>query len=355
MNDLDQTIKHDETAKGLGGVNPLVVIRCLTYNHEPYIRDCLEGFVMQKTNFPFVAIVHDDASTDHTADIVREYAEKYPDIIHPIFETENQYSKRDGSLGRIMNEAIAATGCKYIAMCEGDDYWIDPLKLQRQVEFLEEHEEYAICFHDVQVWDESKKVLYPKSSLKDVPEATTILDLAEENYIHTPSVMYRYNKEAEQAQIEIGPKPAGDYIKHMLYAEKGKIKKMTETMAVYRSGVGVWSTMTGIEMVPKSIKVIMALMRYFTKDVTVHKALSFQLKCGIEVLREYSLNCPKAQKSITFRIGYKFAKKIMALTLHSANISIVYKILHNQLGYCVNALSRYVQKCSRLQNPASFG
>ena len=77
----------------------MVTILCLVYNHESYIRQCLEGFVMQKTNFRFEAIVHDDASTDGTAAIIREYAEKYPDIIKPIFETENQYSKGDGSLG----------------------------------------------------------------------------------------------------------------------------------------------------------------------------------------------------------------------------------------------------------------
>ena len=105
---------------------PLVAIKCLVFNHEPYLRDCLEGFVMQQTDFPFVAIVHDDASTDHSADIIREYAAKYPDIILPIYETENQYSKHDGSLGRIMNTAVDATGAKYVAMCEGDDYWTDP-------------------------------------------------------------------------------------------------------------------------------------------------------------------------------------------------------------------------------------
>lgn len=115
---------------------PLVSIRCLTYNHAPYIRQCLDGFVMQKTNFKFEAIVHDDASTDGTADIVREYATKYPDIIKPILETENQYSKHDGSLKRIMNAAISPSA-KYIAMCEGDDYWTDPYKLQKQVDFLE--------------------------------------------------------------------------------------------------------------------------------------------------------------------------------------------------------------------------
>ena len=96
--------------------HPLVAIKCFVYNHEPYLRECLDGFVMQQTDFPFVAIVHDDASTDHSADIIREYAAKYPDIIHPIYETENQYSKQDGSLGRIIDAAINATGAKYIAM-----------------------------------------------------------------------------------------------------------------------------------------------------------------------------------------------------------------------------------------------
>ena len=124
----------------------LVAIKCATYNHEPYIRDALEGFVMQKTNFPFVAIVHDDASTDGTPDIIREYAAKYPDIIKPIYETENQYSKRDGSLRRIMNAAVEASGAKYVALCEGDDYWTDPLKLQKQVDFLESHPDYSLVF-----------------------------------------------------------------------------------------------------------------------------------------------------------------------------------------------------------------
>lgn len=124
----------------------MVTIRCITYNHEPYIRQCLEGFVMQKTNFRFEAIVHDDASTDGTAAIIEEYAKKYPDIIKPIFETENQYSKRDGSIRRIMNEH---THGKYVAMCEGDDYWIDPLKLQKQVDFLENHNDYGLIYTNV--------------------------------------------------------------------------------------------------------------------------------------------------------------------------------------------------------------
>lgn len=120
----------------------MVTIRCITYNHEPYIRQCLEGFVMQKTNFRFEAIVHDDASTDGTADIISEYAERYPEIIKPIFETENQYSKHDGSIRRIMD---AHTHGKYVAICEGDDYWTDPLKLQKQVDFMEGHPDHSLC------------------------------------------------------------------------------------------------------------------------------------------------------------------------------------------------------------------
>lgn len=127
----------------------MVTVRCLTYNHAPYIHRSLDGFVMQKTDFRFEVIVHDDASTDGTADIIREYATKYPDIIKPILEKENQYSKHDGSLLRIMNEH---THGKYVAMCEGDDYWIDPLKLQKQVDFLEQNSEYGLIFTNVDVF-----------------------------------------------------------------------------------------------------------------------------------------------------------------------------------------------------------
>lgn len=131
---------------------PLVTVKCLAYNHEKYIRDTLEGFVRQKTDFPFEVIVHDDASTDGTADIIREYAEKYPHIITPILETENQYSKHDGSLRRIMN---AVTRGKYIAHCEADDYWTDPQKLQKQVDFLEAHPDYTMSFHNAIVHHEN--------------------------------------------------------------------------------------------------------------------------------------------------------------------------------------------------------
>ena len=121
-----------------------VSVVCNAYNQETYIRDALEGFVMQKTNFKFEVLVHDDASTDKTADIIREYEAKYPDLIKPIYQTENQYSKGTGEVTKLQYERIKG---KYIAICEGDDYWTDPMKLQKQYDALEAHPEVDICTH----------------------------------------------------------------------------------------------------------------------------------------------------------------------------------------------------------------
>ena len=174
----------------------IVSIKCLVYNHAPYIRQCLDGFVMQKTSFRFEAIVHDDASTDGTQDIIKEYAEKYPDIINPIYETENQYSKKDGSLRKIMNNACNG---KYIALCEGDDYWIDPLKLQKQVDILEKHSDYTIIFNKVQAIDKEGNILnWTIPYMNDIQEGPiTLEDYSKEEFFnghwtfHTSSVMYR--------------------------------------------------------------------------------------------------------------------------------------------------------------------
>lgn len=221
---------------------PLVAIKCPVYNHEPYLRDCLEGFVMQQTNFPFVAIVHDDASTDNSAAIIREYAEKYPDIIKPIYEIENQYSKHDGSVGRIMDAAIETTGAKYVAMCEGDDYWTDPLKLQKQVDFMEANPEYSMCFHKVNTLIQETGEIKNEFIVRDMPGKSTILDLAEGNYIHTPSVLCRRYSGVQEQYQKMMPCLPGDYVMWMLLAEKGDIYKFNEPMAVYRYGSGVWST-----------------------------------------------------------------------------------------------------------------
>ena len=122
---------------------PLVSIVCESYNHGPFLRQCLQGFVSQKTDFPFEILIHDDASTDNSADIIREFEAAYPALFKPIYQVENQYSKGVHIWARI--QFPRAKG-KYIALCEGDDYWTDPLKLQKQVDYMESHPEISLTF-----------------------------------------------------------------------------------------------------------------------------------------------------------------------------------------------------------------
>lgn len=172
--------------------SPLVTIQCLTYNHEKYICRCLDGFVMQKTNFRFEAIVHDDASTDGTSKIVREYADKYPDIIKPIFETENQYSKSDGSLNRIMYEHTLG---KYVALCEGDDYWTDPYKLQKQINYMESHPECVLTHTGFSYLENGKTTIAEKEGekIKEISDSKIIFNILNgNNYrIQTCTAIYR--------------------------------------------------------------------------------------------------------------------------------------------------------------------
>ena len=208
---------------------PLIVtIRCLVYNHEPYLRKCLNGFVKQNTNFRFEAIVHDDASTDGSADIIREYAEKYPDIIKPVIETENQYSKRDGSLRRVMDAHMHG---KYIAMCEGDDYWTDPYKLQKQVDFLEANPEYGLVWGRAQIYNEN---------LGDFTGETgsgllSFDELIVKNTIPTLTVLIRNECREGYYEYVLGNNwKMGDYPLWLYIASKSKIHFMDETFAVYR-------------------------------------------------------------------------------------------------------------------------
>ncbi len=213
-----------------------VTVRCITYNQKDYIRQCLDGFVMQRTNFRFEAIVHDDASTDGTDEIVREYAEKYPDIVKPIFETENQYSKHDGSLGRIMN---AHTRGQYVAFCEGDDYWTDPLKLQKQADFLDANPQCSLTYHACKnVFSTPCKdnILFGES----VKESYSEVDFVALYPFQTATVMYRkdiLDSDLYKKAQAIGC-TAGDQILFLTASRFGTIEGVNEQMSVYRRHEG---------------------------------------------------------------------------------------------------------------------
>ncbi len=208
----------------------LVSIKCWVYNHEPYLRQCLDGFVMQKTNFAFEAIVHDDASTDGSSAIIREYAERYPNIIKPIIETENQYSKRDGSLNRIMNAAMSPSS-KYIALCEGDDYWIDPLKLQKQVDFLESHKDYGMCY--------SRAYVLEGDSIQRIfgTDDTSFIGLLKYSNFPTLTRLMRktvYDEYVGTIHPEDKDWIMSDYPEALYFSAESKIRYFDDVFAVYR-------------------------------------------------------------------------------------------------------------------------
>lgn len=134
----------------------VISIICNTYNHGKYIRQCLDGFISQKTEYPFEILIHDDASTDNTAEIIREYEKKYPGLIFPICQTENQYSK---GVSPLLSIQYPRARGKYVAFCEGDDYWCDSQKLQKQISFLESHPEYSAAVHNVMTVDSNDHLL----------------------------------------------------------------------------------------------------------------------------------------------------------------------------------------------------
>lgn len=217
-----------------------VSVVCNAYNHEAYIRDALEGFVMQKTTFPFEVLVHDDASTDNTASIIREYEAKYPEIIKPIYETENQYSKNDGSLGRIQYGRVKG---KYIAICEGDDYWTDPLKLQKQYDCLEAHPTADICATSAMT--ESNGIISGEvsPSNKDVIFSVEEVIAGGGEFVATASLMCR-------AEIRKNPHPflqmmQLDYFMQIAGALRGGMLFLSEPMCVYRVATpGSWTVCT---------------------------------------------------------------------------------------------------------------
>lgn len=211
---------------------PLVSIHCTVFNHESYLSQCLEGFVAQKTNFVFEAIIHDDVSTDGSVAIIRKYAEKYPSIIKPIYETENQYSKNDGSLERIMDQAIHPH-VKYIAICEGDDYWTDPYKLQKEVDFLERNNDYGLVYGKAKVFNQRTQKFIGTSG----KETSGKEELIFTNVIPTLTVLMRkelylkFNQEIHPYEYGWG---MSDFPMWIWFSIHSKVKFLDEELGVYR-------------------------------------------------------------------------------------------------------------------------
>lgn len=214
----------------------MVTVICMTYNHELYIRECLEGFVSQITTFPYEVFVHDDASTDNTALIIREYESKYPHLFRVVYESENHYQKKDGSLSRIVREACKG---KYVAFCEGDDYWTDPYKLQKQCDILESHPELNICTHEVGILRDNKIISQkaPRDSECIIPVEEVIM--GDGGFVGTNSILMRTNVLSKYKLFEF---TMLDYFMQISGSIPNGMYYINEQMSIYRrNSFGSWT------------------------------------------------------------------------------------------------------------------
>lgn len=239
-------------------MSPLLSVCMITFNHAPFIAQAISSVLEQKTSFPIELVIGEDHSTDGTAAIIQDLMAAHPEVIRARFNAPN--------LGMMPNFLKTFGECrgKYVAMLEGDDYWSDPEKLARQVRFLEEHPDYALCFHPVRIMENGRMDSSDRFT-RPVPETTTIRDLARGNYIHTCSVVYR-RECLNELPDSLAHSPVGDYFLHMLAARHGPIGRLPETMGVYRVHAGgVWSSHKGIE--EKVLTYLECMIGYFAPEV----------------------------------------------------------------------------------------
>lgn len=216
-----------------------VTVYCLVYNHEPYIEDALKGFVRQKTNFKFQVIVHDDASTDKSASIIRKYEKEYPDIIKGIYQSENQYKKNTILPNYVLPNLLG----KYVAICEGDDYWIDDYKLQKQYDYMENHPKCTFCFTNAIIEnqvDGSKRAFIPYSAndrAYELQDNYDLHDFYKLSFIPTASYFMNRKLYEESFFFDHGLCPAGD-LKYRLYITAfGYAHFLHDVTSVYRENV----------------------------------------------------------------------------------------------------------------------
>ncbi|MHA8078932.1 glycosyltransferase family 2 protein [Aquirufa antheringensis] len=264
-------------------VIPKVSISCITYNHAPYLKDCFEGFLMQKTDFAFEILVHDDASTDSTREVIEEYTAKYPDLFFPIYQQENQYSK--GVRGMMFRFNFPRARGKYIALCEGDDFWTDPYKLQKQVDFLEKNIDCVCCFHAHNILQNDRiiKIGKPRKISQDSKFSIQYIFQNEGGAIATNSILFlrKYSVDLPDWALK---SPVGDLPLFLHLGTKGKIGYINEVMSTYR------------------------FMSNNSWSVKFSESLKFRIKTYLNIIHTYK----SFNNSTNFKYNYFVSKNILS-------------------------------------------
>jgi glycosyltransferase involved in cell wall biosynthesis len=264
--------------------NPQVSILMITYNHEKYIAKAIDGVLMQRVNFEYEIVIGDDFSTDNTRNILIKYATEYPDKICLLLHPRNLGPPNSPGKHNFVSTLKACRG-KFIALLEGDDYWTDPNKLQKQVDFLEKNPDFAICFHNMLMMYEDDPHMNRITNINQ-QEITNIENLAYGNYIFTASCIFRkYLSEIPDWFYQC---PIGDYPLHLLNAQYGKIKFIDEVMGVYRVHKGgIWETKSWAYRKDKWAEMLDVIKDKFNEDI--NQILNNRLHDSYFQLAEYYL------------------------------------------------------------------
>jgi glycosyltransferase involved in cell wall biosynthesis len=282
--------------------NITVSVIMITYGHEKYIKQAIEGVLMQKCDFNIELIVANDCSNDTTSIIVQDILEKHPN------SSWIKFIDRKKNIGgqNNFNDAFNQAKGRYIAHCEGDDYWTSSNKLQKQVNFLETNLDYVLTFHKVKILKKNGELV--DDFITNVPEGyetkETLARLG--NYIHTPSVVFRNIIKVLPYELNISP--IGDYFLYMLLVEHGKLKCFEEEMAVYRYGIGIHSSQNNIKMAKSNLKLFTLLLSYFNEPI-INKIL---LERQLEALDSFE-NLIRNEYSEAFVSNHLFFKTIKSL------------------------------------------
>lgn len=259
---------------------PVVSICCITYNHEPYIEDALEGFLIQETDFPFEILIHDDASTDRTANIIREYEAKYPRLIKPVYQTENQFSK-----GLKINPTFNFPRAKgeYIALCEGDDYWADVKKISIQKKYLDSEKDCVICYGKIIPFNKDGNLFL---EYQGVGRDLSRVELKNLPNINTMTVMFR-NVLKFNVPKEFHFTIYGDKMLWFLLSDFGKggfVDELKPVMYRVHDG-GIHSLSSEKEKLYEYIKLDLAVAVYSLKNKMNGFAFKYFLKAVNKVIR----------------------------------------------------------------------
>lgn len=297
--------------------NPTVSVVMITYGHENYINDALAGALMQEYNGFIELIIANDNSPDQSDKVINDFFIKNPVPKNFII----RYTKHATNKGAIPNFvwALQQTTGKYIAICEGDDYWTDPFKLQKQVDFLEKNQDFSIVFHKVK---ELTDLGFQETTIlkgSDQEETYTVNDLIKGNFMHTPSVLFKKVYNTLPAWMEYSP--IGDYPLHMLNSEHGPIKYFPEEMAVYRVGQGIWSSKGRVYQIVNTLFTLTFLISHFADNLEIKDKLKEQYNSLITKLTENQnhLNNAYIEKS-TYNLSYK---KLITILLKKIKYSII--------------------------------